>query len=250
MTGSKRLVSSAAACAVTFLLAAATVAQQPQQSLQSPNAQAPPRQTAVPQSYLPPASMYAGYGGYPINYQARASTPAQASMDGMANVISSKGSYNLQTSEAAINMTAAQSQEIANRQQATDTYFSMRATNKAARAAEAGPRPTMEQIERMAKEGDPSQLTSNQLDHTTGKLNWPSYLQIDSFAGDRAKVDDAFAKLATHGGLTYQDRMAVDQTIDGMEKELKANIRAVPTQDYIDCHTFLTGLKTAAAQNG
>jgi hypothetical protein len=194
----------------------------------------------------PPPSMYGGYG----TYQARASTPAQASMDGMANVISSKGSYNLQTSEAAENLTQAQSKEIENRQQATDTYFSMRATNKAATDAERGPAPTMQQITKMAHEGDPAPLGSNEMDRTTGKLNWPSFLQVDMFASERASVDEVFAKKASHGGITYQDRMALDTTLATMRSELKANIRQIPSQDYVACSSFLDSLKFAATKNG
>ena len=56
---------------------------------------------------------------------------AEGALDGMANVVSAQGSYNLQTSEAAINMTQAQSQEIADRQQYANTYYQMRAQHDA-----------------------------------------------------------------------------------------------------------------------
>ena len=67
-------------------------------------------------------------------------------MNGMANAISAKGNYNLSTSAAAINMTQARKNHIQNQQLAANTYFQMRAMNKAATAAERGPPPTMEQL--------------------------------------------------------------------------------------------------------
>src|SRR5262245_25745017 len=88
---------------------------------------------------VPVPSAIAPYGGY-----GGGTTAAGSASTGMANVISAQGDYNLSTSEAAINMTQAQSAEIQNRQEYTNTYFEMRATNKAARAAEEGPPPTAE----------------------------------------------------------------------------------------------------------
>ena len=65
-----------------------------------------------------------GYGGY---YGGGVgSTAAGSAATGMANVISSRGSANLNNSAAAVNMTQAQSNEIKNHEQYTNTYFDMR----------------------------------------------------------------------------------------------------------------------------
>ncbi len=85
--------------------------------------------TSVPyQPAVPPPSTVNAYGGWP-GYTG-GTTAAGSAMNGMASVISAKGDYNLSTSAAAINMTQAQKQEIQNRQQWTNTYFDMRATNR------------------------------------------------------------------------------------------------------------------------
>ena len=108
-----------------------------------------PYQPAVP----PPSIGGYGGGGYGFGLGGGVGSTVQGSaMTGMANVISAKGSYNLSTSAAAVNMTQAQKNEIENHQLYTNTYFDMRATNKAARAAEEGPRVTAEQVARMAHE--------------------------------------------------------------------------------------------------
>ena len=102
-----------------------------------------------------------------------AATAAGSALNGMASVISAKGDYNLSTSAAAINMTQAQKNEIQNQQQWTNTYFKMRATNKAATAAERGPTPTMEQLAtngpgRRAQAARPQPNGSRQRPDSTG----------------------------------------------------------------------------------
>ena len=89
------------------------------------------------QPAVPAATTVNTYGGYP-GYSG-GGTAAGNAMNGMASVISAKGDYNLSTSAAAINMTQAQKNEIQNRQQWTNTYFDMRATNKAARGQRGRP---------------------------------------------------------------------------------------------------------------
>ncbi len=92
-----------------------------------PSSKAPPYQPAVP----PPSMINGyGYGGGPV--YGGGTTAAGSAMNGMASVISAKGNYNLSTSAAAVNMTQAQKNEIQNHQLYTNTYFDMRATNKAA----------------------------------------------------------------------------------------------------------------------
>ncbi len=84
------------------------------------------------QPAVPPPSIINGNGGWSGYGGTGASTAAGSAMNGMASVISAKGNYNLSTSAAAMNMSQVQKQEIQNHQQYTNTYFEMRATNKAA----------------------------------------------------------------------------------------------------------------------
>ncbi len=232
------IVVAASSCA------AAAMAQVP-----PPNAQ-PAAGPAFAQPYMPavpPPSMYGGYGGW--GYQGGASTAAGSAMNGMANVISAKGDYNLTTSEAAINMTQAQSQEIKNRQQYTNTYFAMRQTNAAARAQEAGPSPTEEQLVRIAHEGVPKPLSPSEQNPVSGSLAWPSYLQSDQFAAARSTVDALFAKHASLGTLSYSDQVTARHTLDGMYTEMKSHIRDIAPPDYIACRTFLNSIMYATTKN-
>lgn len=207
---------------------------------------APPYQPAVP----PPS--IGGYGGgMGFGYGGGGgvgSTAAGSAMTGMSNVISAKGSYNLSTSAAAVNMTQAQSQEIKNHQQYTDAYFDMRATNKAARAAEEGPRVTAEQVARMAHETAPKPLSPGEMNDVTGKLNWPEALQMDTFAADRKKLEELFVSSSQIGSMNYADQSKARVIINDMNKLLKAQVKSIPGPVYVTCKKFLEGLMFTAAK--
>jgi hypothetical protein len=227
---------------VIVLLPAMIMAQNSTAQYSGPSSSAAPYQPAVP----PPSTINA-YGGYP-GYDG-ATTAAGSAMNGMANVISAKGDYNLSTSAAAINMTQAQKNEIQNHQQYTNTYFDMRATNKKARKAEEDAPPTMEQIARMARDGAPKPITANQFDPTTGKVTWPAWLQQDAFTQERAELEQLLVKQATYGSLGFSDQMLARQTIESMFKDLKSQIAQVPQQDYMASRGFLQSMLYATTKN-
>lgn len=196
------------------------------------------------QPVVPAASSVGTYGGWP-GYTT-GGTAAGNALNGMASAISAAGDYNLATSAAAVNMTQAQRNEIQNRQQWTSAYFDMRTTNRAAREAERGKTPTMEQIARMAREGAPKPLSPNQVDPVTGQIYWPSALRQDIFRVERGEVDRVFAARARYGGLSYLDQSAARQAIDGMFDGLKTHIAEMPPPEYMACRNFLQSLSYAA----
>ncbi len=200
----------------------------------------PPSGTQPYQPVVPPPSV-TNYGGYP-GYSTGGGTPAGSALNGMANVISAKGDYNLATSAAAVNMTQAERNEIQNRQLWTNAYFDMRATNRAARAAERGPNPTMAQLVRIAQEGVPKQISPSQLDPISGAITWPTLLKTERYAAGRTELEQLLTKRATSGDLDFSDQSKVRQTIDTMFAELKGQIRDVPTADYLASKNFLQSL--------
>ena len=104
----------------------------------------------------------------------QASTAGESYMDGLSNIISSKGNYNLSTSQAVINAESARTASINNAKLWTDTYFETRKENKAYREEERGKPPTMEQVARFAQIGMPKRLQPNEFDYVTGRITWPS----------------------------------------------------------------------------
>jgi hypothetical protein len=163
-------------------------------------------------------------------------------MQGLASVISAQGDYNLSTSAAAINMTQAQRQDIQNRQQWTNTYFEMRAANRAATAAERGPPPSQEQLARIAAAGVPKPLPSHEMDPVSGRVTWPTLLADELFAQQRADLERLLAKRAQYGNLGIADQNQAGAAIEGMSAKLQAQIRNVPGQQYVASKEFLKSL--------
>ena len=185
------------------------------------------------------SSVYIGDGYH-------SSTAAEGALRGMGALVRSQGQYNLDTSAAAINMTEAQSNYIENRQQATNAYFDMRATNRAARAAEAGPKPTMEDAIRYAQAGRPQPLSPSDLDPVTGKINWTGELMEPPYATQRTELDQLFAQRAQNGGIGGSAYARVQSLIDKMLEILKSNITSIPPEQYTFSRNFLTSLAYTA----
>jgi hypothetical protein len=211
------------------------------QSANQPKAERPAYQPAVPAPSINVSG--GGWGGY-----SSPGTAAGSAMNGMASMMSAAGNYNLSTSAAAINMTQAEHNQLENDMLATDTYFQMRSANKKYREAEAGPKPTMEQLVRISKEGAPRQLASSQMDPVSGTLNWPVVLQDDNYKAPRQQVDELFAKRASQGGLNYPDQSSVKSAVESMFATLKSQIRDIPPQDYVTSRSFLNSVVYAAAK--
>lgn len=195
----------------------------------------------VPGSAQAPAGATYGYGYYGGGH---ASTAAEGALNGMSNLLSAAGSANLSNSMAAINYEAARSADLDNRLKATDTYFQIRAKNRAYREAEAGPRATSQELFRWAKEEAPSRLTSMQLDPVSGGIAWPLLLTSPEFEANRMKLDQIYiARANYHGGISQQTYQAALQLIAGMQATLKAGVTKYVPQQYVAAKKFLDSLQ-------
>ncbi|MGW8257185.1 MAG: hypothetical protein ACWGMZ_06855 [Thermoguttaceae bacterium] len=183
---------------------------------------------------------YGGYGGYVVDD--RALTPGESYARGLSDVIRSRGAYNVMSSQAAINATAAQKQEIENREQWTKTYFQMRHENREARIAERRPPPTAEQLVRYAEMGAPKPLSANELDPVSGKIFWPRALRTDVFAESRKQLDELFAKRARYGDVSMEDVISINKLTKKMIAQLEQQIYDLPAMDYTRAKSFLESL--------
>ncbi|TWT34374.1 hypothetical protein [Blastopirellula retiformator] len=197
---------------------------------------------AQPAGYPPPGYGY-GYGGY------HASTAEEGALNGMANLTSAQGSYNLQTAQAAVYATQAQSNEISNHQQYADTYFQMRERRDAYEATKRV-HPSEEQMAYLAKEAAPKPLSPDQVNAVSGQVEWPLLLQYPSFESERDELSSLLEKKATNGELGYQDTNAFIQTADEMNAKLKSGIKKVPPQQYVEASSFLKSLLYQTCQVG
>lgn len=185
-----------------------------------------------------------GYGnpwGYGSGYH-HASTAEEGMARGMADVIRSAGAANLMNSEAAGNWQDARRKDIDNRVYGTEKYFEMRSINKQARAAERGPRPSMEDMIRYSNSRKPNRLSPSELDPLTGHIAWPGILRQSQYEGDRNKLDDLYSVRASNGFLSGDQLMQVDSSVKKIQAELKRNVRNLPPQSYVQAKSFLESL--------
>lgn len=180
---------------------------------------------------------YGFYGGIPGG-----GTVEGSMMQGMASVISAQGNYNLATSAAAVNTTQAIKQDIQNRQDATNAYFAIKETNRAAREAMRSPRLSEEQLVRMAAQAAPKPIDTTEYDPVSGRVLWPKLLQADAFKQQRATVEQLMVKQAQYGKLGLVEHDQAGSAIEGMSDRLREMINSVSPQDYIEAKNFLKSL--------
>jgi SLT domain-containing protein len=185
------------------------------------------------------------YGVYDGGYHA--STAGEGYARGLGDAVRSQGVYNLLSSQAAVNLTDAQRREIENQQQWTDTYFRMRETNREYLAKEKGPRPTKEDWIRYGQMGRPARLSPSELDTVSGVIHWPRLLTLDSFANDRAELEQLFAERAQAGGMSGEGSIKAQQATKAMLEDLKAQITQVPSSDYVRARKFIESLAYEAS---
>jgi len=179
-------------------------------------------------------------GGY------HASTAAEGASRGMADVIRSQGEYNVNTSQAAINMTQAQRNDSENRQKWTETYFEMRRINKAYQDSLKKPRDA-EGMLRYAAAGKPKRLSANEFDAVSGAIRWPDALQNDQFASQRRQLDGLFAERASKGAVTSGERRQIRSLTEAMVDRLQKDIDSYRPQDYVTAKQFLNSLAYEAS---
>jgi hypothetical protein len=175
------------------------------------------------------------------------STFEEGFFHGLANLARGMGDYNYSTSLAAINREEARRRYIENRQKYQQTYFEMRRANREARAYEQGPRPTQEDLVRLAKSKAPPRLDSYQYEPALGKLFWPSLLEDPSFSDEREAINRLMAeRTVPTGGRGSKNYVAVKQLTDLMKDRLKSQIHDHSPTQYMTAKNFLTSLEYEA----
>lgn len=187
---------------------------------------------------LPIAAVRAQWGDYGYH----SSTLEEGVQRGYADVVRSRGMANLLNSQAATQYEQARKAYIENQLKATQTYFEMRRYNTEARRAEHGTPLSMEQYVRLAREQAPDPLTATQLDPLTGTVSWPAPLRTKEYEPLRKRIDRLFQDRAT-GYLVYGE---IQQAIQELADQLKADIMKFPANDYVAAKKFLDSLIWAA----
>lgn len=181
------------------------------------------------------------YGGAPL-WHRHASTAAEGYARGVAAVLYAQGAYHRLIAEARVIHAQAYAQELENRQRAVETFFNVRATNRRARAAERGDRPTFEELAKLAKDAAPPRLDGKQLDPASGQINWPAVLQDGQYAVYRAQLEQLFSYRAARGKFDSAQQRRAQALTDAMLARLKANIRQLSPLEYTEARGFLHSL--------
>jgi hypothetical protein len=180
--------------------------------------------------------------GYGSVYH-HASTVEEGWQRGRADIIRSAGLKNLLDSEAAKNWQDARKQAYDNHVYGIQKYFEGREMNRHYRQLERGPRPTEQQLYRIAAERKPDRLGPEFLDPVTGVITWNPVLQGQEFKNDRMELDRLFAQRAIAGFLGGDELGAVRTHIQSMlalHKHL--HIHHLPANTYMEAKRFLEGL--------
>lgn len=172
-----------------------------------------------------------------------ASTAGEGYARGVADVIRSRGMANYLNSKAAINFMQARSMYLDNRSKTASTYFSMRETNRAARAAERPPMPTAEQLSRYARSARPKPVGLDQLNPSDGGITWPHALRTDTFATSRDGIQRVFTRRAVSGdSMSVEDYTKAQSVLKEMRENLHKRLGDYSPQDYMAAKRFLGSL--------
>ncbi len=185
---------------------------------------------------------YGGYGGYGAG-----TTVAGSFLAGSAALTQAAGSFNYNTSRAAVNYQQAYQHYIENRKLAVQTYFDLRRMNASYRAEQEmqHPHATPDEIVAFNQSRLPEPLSANVFDPGHGVLDWPPLLQRPEFAEHRAKIEGLYGEWAAdpHGsGLGTQNCRDIDEAVADMSDKLRSEIKQFKPDEYIAASKFLKSL--------
>jgi hypothetical protein len=162
---------------------------------------------------------------------------------GMSDLVRSAGAYNLQTSQAAINMTQAESDALSNQLQGAQNYYQMRNMYTTYDKQQSTPGLTSEESWRLAQENLPKRLRPNQLDPVTGKIYWPMLLQEPRYDGYRQPIDKLFLEReAAHGSSSYDVYVETQQATNALLDALRKNLTQYSGGDFMNMKNFIESL--------
>ena len=162
---------------------------------------------------------------------------------GEADLTRATGEAALNTSKAGINVQTASSMELDNRLKYCETFHEMRRVNRANRAIEWGPRPTMEQIVKMARMNLPKRLSSIELDPVTGEISWPVVLMDLIYEPHTQEIQNRFVERAMGADIIgYQQVSAIESNFAKLKEFLRDNIDKYAAGRYGQARSFLDSL--------
>jgi len=160
------------------------------------------------------------------------------------NIGSQQGSDILDVSKAAINAQTAQAMAFDNRLRGIETFFQGRRINKAARALEDGPRPTLEQVIKYSQMRLPRKLTDDQLDPNTGTITWPYVLTDSIYLEEEQVLQGHFHDRVEEGGsIGFEKGEKVNGSVARITDLMKKNVSKYASGKYGEASSFMESLR-------
>jgi hypothetical protein len=85
---------------------------------------------------------------------------------------------------------------------------------------------------------------------TTGAISWPAILKSESFAPQRAQIEQLIQQHLSYGEPQANTASEIARAIDRWSATLRRACGAIPRDEYLASQKFLMGLKYSAAANG
>lgn len=197
---------------------------------------------ASSQGFVPNYAYGYGQGAWGMGFGG--GTPASFEMQAMSDMVRAQGAFNVMSSDAMVNFETARGQFIQNQRDWAEVY----AIQQRVRQEQAAQREQARRDRVAARNARPPQpanlptrLLSQQLDPSTGQIQWPQPLLNDAFAEQRTALESLFAA-RVHTGTTSDLSAAITDEVREMRDELRRQIRTMPTQDYMEARRFLDSL--------
>jgi hypothetical protein len=199
-----------------------------------------------PPIIVPPTPQPAtvGYpGGSMWGWDVAGTSTVGSYLQGLASVVRAEGDYNLATSAAAVNVTAAVHQHIQNQKDFVEAYFAIRAFNRQAYEAEyAREKQLTQEWLRFHPSVKPKRLSPSELDPISGTINWPMLLQSDELTNLRQNIQNAFIQRHQLGTMGYNNYRSVQQNATELLNEMLDRIEHLAPNEYVQAKRFLEAL--------
>jgi hypothetical protein len=177
----------------------------------------------------------------------QAATAGESYARGVSGIISSQGQKNLDDSQAAINLTDARSNQIDNQVKSVNAYWEKKGiyqqhVDEMNREIEA------KRQRYIARRGS-LDLSTEEFDRTTGKVNWPKILQQSAYDPYRTKLDTAFHDRSYNGALTGDQYVAATTAYNDWRDAILAKKDEYPSPIIQQMLRFLIKVKRELDDN-
>jgi hypothetical protein len=175
-----------------------------------------------------------------------ASTAAEGWLRGRAAVIHATGNYELSHAQAEILYELARWVQQYNHRQRIAFRVDTRNRLVADRQLRTDLKRTKNETARVAKLRAAYYLTSDELNRTTGDIEWPRALRSAEYRDSRARLDELFRVYYKYLNMPRETQIEITKHTRLMTRDLRRHLSHVPRDQYFAAHKFIRGLQFEA----